>query len=107
MKGLERDRVKRRKVRKVEDAYELREPPARYGADFNVKNGGLRPKNTYFWNIFPDISISELGPTPNCKEVPAAQIGDEILDEASFGQDPPLQSEAALGECQIYAKTKP
>jgi len=29
-----------------------------YGEDFEVKNGGLRLENTYYWNIFPGISIS-------------------------------------------------
>ena len=29
---------------------------ASYGEDFEVKNGGLR-LDTYFWNIFRDISI--------------------------------------------------
>jgi len=38
-------------------AYELREPPAPYGKDFDVKNGCLRLENTYLWNIFTDISI--------------------------------------------------
>ena len=33
---------------------ELRTP---YGEDFEVKNGGLRLENTYFWNIFPGRSI--------------------------------------------------
>ncbi len=33
---------------------ELRVP---YGGDFGVKNGSLRPENTYFWNIFPGRSI--------------------------------------------------
>lgn len=51
-------RAKGRKVREAQGVYVLREPPARYGADFNVKNDGLRLKNSYFWNIFPDISIS-------------------------------------------------
>jgi len=28
-----------------------------YGEDFGVKNGGLRLKNTYFWNVYPEILI--------------------------------------------------
>jgi len=43
-------RAKRRGVRKVEAGYELREPQAPYGDDFEVKNGGLRLENAYFWN---------------------------------------------------------
>ena len=50
-------RAKGRRVRGHEKAYELREPQAPYGDDFDLKNGGLRFENIYLWNIFPDISI--------------------------------------------------
>jgi len=46
------------KSQKNEEGYQLREPSIPYGNDFEVKNGGLRLENAYFWNIFPDISIS-------------------------------------------------
>ena len=35
-----------------------RELRASYSDDFEVKNGSLTLENTYFWNIFPDISMS-------------------------------------------------
>ena len=31
---------------------QLKEPDASYNADFDGKNTGLRPDNTYFWNIY-------------------------------------------------------
>lgn len=48
-------RAKGRRVIGYEEAYELREPQAPYGDNFDVKTGGLRFENTYLWNIFPDI----------------------------------------------------
>jgi hypothetical protein len=45
--------AKGRRVRGHEEAYELREPEALYGDNFEVKNGGLRLENTYFWNDRP------------------------------------------------------
>jgi hypothetical protein len=33
------------------------EPQAPYGDNFDVKNGGLRLENTYFWNVYPEILI--------------------------------------------------
>ena len=45
---------------------------ASYGDDFGVKNGSLRLENTYFWDIFLDISISQFGPTRN-----SGNVGDD------------------------------
>ena len=51
-------RAKGRKVIHVDKAYELREVQAAYNDDFEGKMGTLRPKNAYFWNIYPVISAS-------------------------------------------------
>ena len=46
-------RAKGRKVFSNNGAYELREPAAPYKGDFDLENGVLRLKNTYFWNDSP------------------------------------------------------
>lgn len=51
-------RAKGRRVRGHKDVYELREPRVPYGDDFDLKKGDLMLENTYFWNTFPEISIS-------------------------------------------------
>ena len=33
-------------------SYELKEPGVSYSCDFGVKNGALRPENTYFWDLY-------------------------------------------------------
>jgi hypothetical protein len=47
-----------REVMGEDGIYELREPDVSYDAIFAGKNTGLRPKNTYFWNVFDEISIT-------------------------------------------------
>ena len=39
-----------RKVIKIGERYQLREPSVPYGAHFEVKKGDIGPENTYFWN---------------------------------------------------------
>jgi hypothetical protein len=34
------------------------------GAILAPKNGALRLENTYFWNVYLEILIRQLGPTP-------------------------------------------
>lgn len=36
---------------KADGLYELRERDVFYNANFAGENSGLRPENTYFWNI--------------------------------------------------------
>ena len=43
-------RAKGRKVRKVGERYELREPPATYSAPFTLENERLRLDNGFYWN---------------------------------------------------------
>ena len=38
------------------DAYQLREPTTEYIDDFGVKNEHIGANNSYFWNVYPDIS---------------------------------------------------
>ena len=45
-----RIRAKGRKVRKVGERYELREPPATYNAHFTLENEVLRRDNGFYWN---------------------------------------------------------
>jgi len=40
-----------REVMGADGVYELREGDVSYRANFSGKNTGLRPENTYFWNI--------------------------------------------------------
>jgi len=50
-------KAKGRLVLGEDGSYEVREPAAAYGLDFNPKNGSLRLDNTYFWNGYPEILI--------------------------------------------------
>jgi putative transposase len=50
-KGIGRDVIGR------DGSYELREPPASYNGILAHKNGGLSPKNRYFWGDNSWISI--------------------------------------------------
>lgn len=43
-----------RKVREAAEAYQLREPSALYGGNFGVKNEGIGPENTYYWNVYDE-----------------------------------------------------
>jgi putative transposase len=43
-----------RKVREAAEAYQLREPSARYSGHFGVKNEGIGPENTYYWNVYDE-----------------------------------------------------
>ena len=43
-----------RKVREAAEAYQLREPSAPYGDHFGVKNEGIGPENTYYWNVYDE-----------------------------------------------------
>jgi hypothetical protein len=40
-----------REMAEVNGSYELREATAAYGTDFDGKNGGVRQKNAFFWDI--------------------------------------------------------
>jgi hypothetical protein len=42
-----------RKVKKIGEGYQLREPSALYGGHFGVKNDDIGVDNTYFWDIKP------------------------------------------------------
>ena len=42
-------RAKDRKVREIEEQFELRVPEATYKGDFEAKRGDIRAKNTYLW----------------------------------------------------------
>jgi len=46
-----------RKVSETESAYQLREPQASYNDDFAPEKEALRAENTYFGNIYPNISM--------------------------------------------------
>ena len=46
-------RAKGRKVVESGGGYHLREAQAAYLSDFTSENGGLRPQNTYVWNVNP------------------------------------------------------
>ena len=46
-----------RKVSEIESAYQLREPQASYSDYFAPEKEALRAENTYFWNIYPNISM--------------------------------------------------
>ncbi|GAG13927.1 unnamed protein product [marine sediment metagenome] len=39
-----------RKVKKIGERYQLREPSVPYGDHFGVEKGDIGPENTYFWN---------------------------------------------------------
>ena len=39
-----------RKVKKIGEGYQLREPSVPYGDHFGVEKGDTGPENTYFWN---------------------------------------------------------
>jgi putative transposase len=43
--------AKGRNAQQTAESYQLREPFQRYGAHIGVKNEGIGPENTYFWNI--------------------------------------------------------
>jgi len=46
-----------RRVLGEDGPYEVREPAAPNGRNFDPKNGGLRIESTYFWNVYPEILI--------------------------------------------------
>ena len=50
-------KAKGRKVVGNDDTYELRESQSSYNDVFGPEKGTLRPKNAYFWNVYPDKSI--------------------------------------------------
>jgi len=39
-----------KKVKKIGERYQLREPSVPYGAHLQVEKGDIGPENTYFWN---------------------------------------------------------
>ena len=39
-----------RRVKEIEEGYQLREPSVPYGDHFGVEKDDIGPKNTYFWN---------------------------------------------------------
>jgi hypothetical protein len=41
----------------TDDMYELKEEQGSYNDVFDPQKGTLRPKNAYFWNVYPDNSI--------------------------------------------------
>ena len=43
--------IKRRKVRKMNSSYVVREPISSYNTDFNTKKGTLRGENAHLWNV--------------------------------------------------------
>ena len=47
--------VRGRKVKKIGEGYQLREPSVTYGDHFEVEKGDIGPENTYFWNDYPEI----------------------------------------------------
>lgn len=49
-------RAQGREVIETRGAYVLREPSAPYSTGFRGENGILRLQNTYFWNLYPEIS---------------------------------------------------
>jgi len=49
--------VRGRKVKKIGERYQLREPSVPYGDHFEVEKGDIGPENTYFWNDSRWISI--------------------------------------------------
>ncbi len=53
--------VRGRKVKKIGEGYQLREPSVPYGGHFEVEKGDIGPENTYFWS---DSRCISLGPTP-------------------------------------------
>ncbi len=50
-------KAKGRKAVGNDDMYELREEQSSYNDVFDPEKSTLRPKNTYFWNVYPDKSI--------------------------------------------------
>ena len=50
-------KAKSRKIFGTDEMYELREEQSAYNDIFGPKKGTLRPKNAYFWNVYPDKSI--------------------------------------------------
>ena len=50
-------KAKGRKVVGNDDTYELRESQSSYNDVFGPEKGTLRPKNAYYWNVYPDKSI--------------------------------------------------
>jgi len=45
--------VRGRKVKKIGESYQLREPSIPYGDHFEVEKGDIGPENTYFWKDSP------------------------------------------------------
>jgi len=43
--------VRGRKVKKIGERYQLREPSVPYGDHFEVKKGDIGPENTYYCNV--------------------------------------------------------
>ena len=50
-------KAKSRKIFGTDKTYELREEQSSYNDAFGPKKGTLRPKNAYFWNVYPYKSI--------------------------------------------------
>ena len=50
-------KAKSRKIFGTDEMYELREEQSAYNDIFGPKKGTLRPKNSCFWNVYPDKSI--------------------------------------------------
>ncbi len=44
-----------RKVKKIGEGYQFREPSVPNGAHYEVEKGDIGPENTYFWNDYPVI----------------------------------------------------
>jgi hypothetical protein len=53
-----------REVMEADRVYELGERDVSYNHNFAGENSGLRPENSYFWNLSILISTTLLGPTP-------------------------------------------
>ena len=43
-----------RKSIEAGESYQLREPSGLYGGHFGVKNEGIRPENTSYWNVYDE-----------------------------------------------------
>ena len=43
-----------RKSIEAGESYQLREPSVLYGGHFEVKNEGIGPEDTYYWNVYDD-----------------------------------------------------
>jgi hypothetical protein len=53
-----------REVIGADGVYELREGDVFYSPNFAGENSGLRPENSYFWNLSIKILTTLLGPNP-------------------------------------------